>query len=720
MVAVGGEIENLVAGGERVGVGCFIELPVALQTGFGAVQLALVVALDVVGRSRHVPDAHFVDLAGEVLSSGRGLPAADPEIAQGADTADGPAALIRVLQLAVGIGVDTAAVVDHGDVCPGVERRDIAGVDPGPARIAVGESPADRAIAEAGDLVLAFLVHDDAAARAPGALAGGTDPGFHGQAIGHGQAGRIADLDNVGGIAGGVLAVERERAAGQRRVGLDLGHHMQEVVVRHAGEAFARHQLPTRTRIGVFGGEQIGVEPDVLNRLEQHAGIDRLDHFDHVAGELAIGGGTELADRFRRTQHIPVATIAQVEVQPADDGSLADLRQSPGEERHIVARGHAVARLEFVGVRREDVIAGQQVSRRTAGDGVVAAEAHDDVGAGAAVDAIAIGAAEQAVIAIATPDVERREQRTCFEVAFLDAPFGAGVRELVLGVGVHHVIAATGVDHRVFHIDRLILRAELHIERRAVDERREPEIGDGGAARVGAEVESGAGGAEAQDAVRELDHHLARADRGCGIDQGLQIGGQVGECAVVVGDGLGERERDEVGAARHLQPERRVGGEPAGERCGPGRADDFLADHELLVRGIPLQGGELVAMQEDVVADRHEIGYPAAKPIDIATLEQHAIVARAAIEAVGERLQTLGAVLEQRRPIGNDLEGVVAVLAEQQILGLTVAATGEHVVAGAAEDPVFAGPALQHVVARAAENHVATLDHRLVGEIDHR
>ena len=125
-------------------------------------------------------------------------------------------------------------------------------------------------------------------------------------------------------------------------------------------------------------------------------------------------------------------------------------------------------------------------------------------------------------------------------------------------------------------------------------------------------------------------------------------------------------------------------------------------------------------MQEDVVADRDEIGHAAAEAVGIAALEQHAVVAAAAVETIGQGLQALLAVAQQRGAIRNDLEGVIAFAAEQQVFGLPVEAAGEHVVAVAAEDPVLACPALQRVVAGAAQDHVAALDHRLVGEIERR
>ena len=720
VVVVRGEIEHLVTRGERIAVARLLELPVALEAGLGAGDLTVEVTLDVVGGARDVPDPDLVDLAGEILPVGACLAAADRKVVLAADAADVAAALEGMDQHAVGIGVDPAAIEHHGDLGPDILLRDVSGVDPGPARIPVRESPPDRAVGEAGNLVLPFLVQDDAATAAAGSRAGRTDPRFHGHLAGHGQAGRIAHLHDVRGVARRVLAVERERPPGKRGVGLDRRQDVQQVVVGHAGEALARHQLPARTRIGVFRREQIGVELDVLDRLEQHAGIDRLHHLDHVVGELPVGGGAELADGLGRAQHVPVAGVPEMEVQAADDGSLADLGQLPGIQRRIVARRHAVARLKFVGIGCEHVIAGQQVARRPAADRVVAAESHDHVGAGAAVDAVTVGAAEQPVIAIPAADVERGQGRPGLQVAFLDAPLGLGVRELELRVRVHDVIAAARVDDGVLDVHRLVVRGEQPVDRRAIGERREAEFGDRGAGRIGAEIESGAVGAEPQHAIGKLHHHLARADRRRAVDERLQVGCQIGERAVVVGDRLGERQRDELATTGHLQAEGGVGAEPARQRPGLGGADDLLVDHEVLVGGIPLQGTELVAVQEDVVAKRHEIGNTTAETVDVATLEQHAVVAATAVEAVGQRLQAFLAVVEQRRAIRNDLEGVVALAAEQEVFGLAIEAAGQHVVAGTAEDPVFARATLQHIVAIAAQDHVAALDQGLVGEIPRR
>ena len=549
---VGGEVEHLVAGRERVAVGRLFELPVALQAGLGAGQLAVVVALDVGGRPGDVPHADFIDLPVEILPGRDALAPADPEVMQAAGRRDAAAALEGMHQDTVGIGFDPAAIVDDRDLGPDVLRRNVAGVDPRPARIGVDERPADRPVAEPGDLVLSLLVHDDAAAAAAIARAGRTDPGFHGHLAAHGQAGLIADLDDIRCIARCVLRIERQRPARERYVRLDLGQNVQQVIVGNTREAFTRNELlPGMGGIGILGREQVGVELDVLHRLEQHAGIDRLDHLDHVVGELAVGRRAEPADRFGCAQDVPVAGVAQVEVEPADDGALADLGQLSGVERHVVARGNASARLVLVGVRLQHVIAGQEVAGAAAGDCVVAAVAHDDVSARAAVDAVAIGAAEQPVVAVAATDVERGQRRAGLPVAFLDAPLGIGVGELELRIRVDDVVAAAGVDDRVLDVHGLVGGRQQSVDGRARRERRKAQFGHGGVGGIGSQLEAGAVGAEPQHAAREFDDDLVRSDRRT-VDQRLQVGGEVGERAVVVGRRFRQRQRDEVGCAWHL------------------------------------------------------------------------------------------------------------------------------------------------------------------------
>ena len=149
---------------------------------------------------------------------------------------------------------------------------------------------------------------------------------------------------------------------------------------------------------------------------------------------------------------------------------------------------------------------------------------------------------------------------------------------------------------------------------------------------------------------------------------------------------------------------------------------------ECLVRDVPHQSRQLVAMQSGVVAERGEVIDGTAESVAVAAEVQHAIRPWPAVHAVdGRRQEGLGAALDRGQAIRNELECVVAVTTEQQVAGLPVQSTGNDVVARSAKDPFLARTTHQDVVALTTENHVATnrirclgiafLDH-LAGEIE--
>jgi len=66
-------------------------------------------------------------------------------------------------QSAVGVGLDRAVVIRHGDVRPLIQWRHIPGVNELPARTRVGKAPLNRAVRESRNHILAFFDNDRAA-----------------------------------------------------------------------------------------------------------------------------------------------------------------------------------------------------------------------------------------------------------------------------------------------------------------------------------------------------------------------------------------------------------------------------------------------------------------------------------------------------------------------------------------------------------------------------
>jgi len=128
-------------------------------------------------------------------------------------------------------------------------------------------------------------------------------------------------------------------------------------------------------------------------------------------------------------------------------------------------------------------------------------------------------------------------------------------------------------------------------------------------------------------------------------------------------------------------------------------------------------------VQEAVPADGEAVGHGLPGRVGVAAEDEHLVGARAAVEPVAERGDE-GHVVDDaaargprcRQAIGEHLVDVIALAAPEQVGCVAVIAAGKHVVARSAEDPILAGAALQHVVALAAENHVAADRHRGVGE----
>ena len=129
---------------------------------------------------------------------------------------------------------------------------------------------------------------------------------------------------------------------------------------------------------------------------------------------------------------------------------------------------------------------------------------------------------------------------------------------------------------------------------------------------------------------------------------------------------------------------------------------------ELLVRSVPNETRELVAVQDGVELERDKIRHRPAELIEIATKEPYFVVAKSTVEPVAQgRDESLRAAGKGRQMIRDDLESIVAVLTEQKIFRLTIQPARQHVIARAAKDPLLARATGKHIVAVAAENHIA-------------
>ena len=72
---------------------------------------------------------------------------------------------------------------------------------------------------------------------------------------------------------------------------------------------------------------------------------------------------------------------------------------------------------------------------------------------------------------------------------------------------------------------------------------------------------------------------------------------------------------------------------------------------------------------------RHVVRHRLAEAVQVAAEEQHLVRAGAAVEAVAERRDERALrPLDERQPVGDELEDVVAALAEEQVARLAVEA----------------------------------------------
>ena len=522
----------------------------------------------------------------------------------------------------------------------------------------------------------------------------------------------------------------------------------------------AREQLDRLDVHAVAGvGVRRGKEEQMARRVEAHQRIAVCaQHLDHVGGQQRPVGAAKAAAGERRIQHVPVGCVAQAEAQVLDHGAGAGTAERARVQHVVIAPGTAVARGVLERVRHGGAqvaglggaaVAGQDVVAIAAGDAVVARPAQDEVVARATTDDVVAGAAEQAVVAVPAQDLEVRDQRPLLEVARVDAPLAVDPLELEFRVGVELVVACTQIDHRALDADGLVEQVLLLVHPGSTCGPLRQQRHQGGARRGcgvrDAEAELGGriGGTDRdlQRLARTRCHggegqafavvactHQALQRRAGGIDDGVQVGHQVQQRDVVAGSvvtGEGQHEAAVDFARRALvqrQAEVRLGFQRgAGQvaQCHQ-RGGHGAGTLEFLVGDVPHLVGELVAVQEAVPADGGKVRHVAAGPVGVAAQEQHAVIARAAVEAlvvgrhegVGRGLlegrhEGVLVALEQRQVVRDDLEGVVARFTKQQVRGLAVQAAGQHVIARPAEDPVLAGATGQDVVARATQDHVA-------------
>src|SRR5512133_2318656 len=101
---------------------------------------------------------------------------------------------IDIHRLAVGIGGNVPMVIHHRNVRPFILRRDVARVEPRPARIAVGKRPANRSLAETGHSILTLLDQDNPI-FAVWCLR--MDPGADRNSVGHHELYSVSDAQTV-------------------------------------------------------------------------------------------------------------------------------------------------------------------------------------------------------------------------------------------------------------------------------------------------------------------------------------------------------------------------------------------------------------------------------------------------------------------------------------------------------------------------------------------
>ena len=153
-----------------------------------------------------------------------------------------------------------------------------------------------------------------------------------------------------------------------------------------------------------------------------------------------------------------------------------------------------------------------------------------------------------------------------------------------------------------------------------------------------------------------------------------------------------------------------------GVRQGKG-VDGCVRVDEFLIGGIPHSTGEFIAPECGVVAEGGMVGNSFAVCVKVTTQEKNPV--RTLLPEIGITLTghpRPAAPLGQWEVVGDDLEGIVALAAPDEVAGLTVQPPGQHVVAIPAKNPVFSRPAREDVVTGPAQDDVATGRERIIRE----
>src|SRR5205085_734879 len=123
-------------------------------------------------RQRPIVDFHFIDAALEELGTTLAAPNAKIVLVA-VNVADWSSSIVGVHQRAVLVSLDHAVVVSDRDMRPLVKWSYRTRVDPSPARTAVGKRPLNCSVGRTSNLVLGFLVDDDAVVCSGGIYPGG-------------------------------------------------------------------------------------------------------------------------------------------------------------------------------------------------------------------------------------------------------------------------------------------------------------------------------------------------------------------------------------------------------------------------------------------------------------------------------------------------------------------------------------------------------------------
>ena len=428
---------------------------------------------------------------------------------------------------------------------------------------------------------------------------------------------------------------------------------MQQVIIRHAIELLDRQHGERRAGIGVLRREQeearilqareqggVGrvVEQRVLRRVIEHHG----DHLRRQPG-LARIARHELFHGIRRSDEVVVPVVTLVEREPLDLEARGHFGHERREVHVVIPAVHAVAVHELVVVRLGRRVTRQQVLARAAINHVVPFATRDEVITGVSEEQIRVRPAEEPVIPRPTTDLQLGQHAALLQVAGLEAPLLVAIGDEVCWIAVEHVVARAQVHDHVLDLAGLVVEVELRehcfahallaaLEAEHCATRRARTIRGGiqrlGLRQLGREEHQPALVRADRHAIREVFHQQGRLirRRAHGHDDVL------GEVAVG-GVRRIHRHRDAVFHTTQHQSEGNIRAELAGHWRAVLADQGEARQHfglELLVRRVPDERGELVTVQDAVVANGGEVRNRAGEVVEVTADEQHAVVAVAA------------------------------------------------------------------------------------------